>query len=485
MRAMRSDNSRTSTAARLPARRAAIRATLVLPVAMAMIAASAAAEPEKIRIAGSNTVGETLMPALISGFAQQRGLSLVRRPDPDDPEVETMEAVFGVDPVIEVTLERRGSSTAFKALIDEAADIGMASRQIKEGEAEALTAKGAPDPFAKESEHVIALDGLAVIVSPDNPLGAISLGDLGAIFSGKISDWSQLGLPAGPVALHARDDQSGTYDTFKSLVLKPSGASLSGSAERHVSNEEIVAAVRRNPRAIGFTTFAAASGVKVVSMSLSCGIVSRPDEFTVQAEEYPLSRRLYLYTRGDSGPVEARALIEYAASDAAQPIISGTGFVDQRVKIANPESAGERLINGMRAARSDEEKSEMRRFVEIARGAARLSPTYRFQPGGDLLDGKAFADAARLARWMQRPENRAKKVLLAGFADGSGSFSANKALTEKRAEAVRRAVLVQVAPGFDPARLVVDGFGPAAPIACDQDPGGAAANRRVEVWVLP
>ncbi len=68
----------------------------------------AQAEPEQLRIAGSNTIGEALMPALISGFAQQRGLSLVRRPDPNDSEKETMEAVFGVDPVISITLERRG-----------------------------------------------------------------------------------------------------------------------------------------------------------------------------------------------------------------------------------------------------------------------------------------------------------------------------------------------------------------------------------------
>ncbi len=348
-----------------------------------------------------------------------------------------------------------------------------------------MKAAGAPDPQAQESEHILALDGLAIVVAKENPLGAISLPDLAAVFSGAISDWSELGLPGGPIRVQARDDQSGTFDTFRSLVLKPAERPLSESAERHASNDDIVAAVASDPFSIGFTTFADANGIKTISMSLTCGIVSRPDEFTVQSEEYPLSRRLYLYTRGEAGSPEARALIEYAASDSAQPIISGTGFVDQRVKTAKPGSAGERLVNGMRAARSAEEKGEMRKFVEVSRGAVRLSPTYRFQPGHDLLDAKAFADAERLARWMERPENVARRILLAGFADGSGSFTTNKALTLKRAEAVRRAILVQVSPGFDAARLLVDGFGSAAPIACDDDAGGAAANRRVEVWALP
>lgn len=442
-----------------------------------------AAEPEEIAIFGSSTIGEALMPALISGFAQQRGLALVRNPDPNDPQRETLQGVFGLDPVLAITMERRGTATAFAALADGSADIGMASRPISPTEEVLLRKAGAAAMRDQESEHVLALDGIAVIVAPDNPLGAISLADLAAVFAGEISDWSALGLPPGPIRIHARDDRSGTHDSFGAIVLEPAVKPLAPEAVRHGSNEELVAGVIADPAAIGYTAFGAAGRAKIVSLSLSCGIIVRPGEFSVQAEEYPLARRLYLYTRGAPESAETRALLDHAVSDAAQPIIKGVGFIDQRVKTAQAESAGERLINGMRAARSDAEKGEMRRFIETAKAASRLSPTFRFQPGRDLLDGKAIADAERLARWLERPENASRSVLLAGFSDGSGSFESNKALTLKRAEAVRRAVLVQVSPGFDPSRIRVDGFGSAAPIACDDDPGGDAANRRVEVWV--
>ena len=118
---------------------------------------------------------------------------------------------------IEVLAE--GSATAFTGLARGSCDIGMSSRAIKPEEAQDLVSRGLGDLRSPAGEHVVALDGLAVGVHPNNPVRSMDLAHLASTFKGEITDWSSLGAPSGPVHLFARDDASGTYDTFRHLVL--------------------------------------------------------------------------------------------------------------------------------------------------------------------------------------------------------------------------------------------------------------------------
>src|SRR5690606_39821510 len=108
-----------------------------------------------------------------------------------------------------VSVAAHGSGTGFVGLQDGSADLAASSRPIKGGEAEAL--KGLGDLRSLDGEQVIAIDGLAIIVHPRNPIASLTTAQLAAVFAGEIRDWSALGGTPGAISLYARDDKSGTY----------------------------------------------------------------------------------------------------------------------------------------------------------------------------------------------------------------------------------------------------------------------------------
>ena len=428
---------------------------------------------EQIRIKGSNTVGAGLMPALIEGFVRSKGW----RYQPAADETKARLAALALDggrTAFAVTLERLGSSTSFKGLIDGSADIGMSSRPIKDKEADALNKDGV-DMRDDNSEHVVALDGLAIIVSEFNPMLTITPEEIAKVFSGEITNWSELGQTPRPIVLHARDDASGTFDTFKSLALKPFKKKISKDAFRYFSNAEIATKVSADPNAIGFVPLAFVLGVKQLSLSLECGLIVTPDEFVVKSEEYPLGRRLHLYTKGPPKTALQRELIAFAKSDAAQRLVEEASFVNQLLAVQGPDAFSDHMLSAMGAAGSAEEQRSLKRLFQFSGDSDRLSLTFRFAPGQeDILQAKSVADAARLIRWMA--ENKKAKVQLMGF-------GGDEKTARLRAEAARRAILIHAEPGFQANRLETYGFGDVAPVACKPKPGEPDRNDRVEVWV--
>src|ERR1700746_2614413 len=107
----------------------------------------------------------------------------------------------------------------------------MSSRQIKPDEAKQCTLAGLGDMFSPACENVLGLDGIAVFVNRSNPVNALTKEQIADIFSGEITDWSQIGDHPGPINLHAPDDKSGTFDMFNSLVLGT--GHLSSQASRY------------------------------------------------------------------------------------------------------------------------------------------------------------------------------------------------------------------------------------------------------------
>jgi phosphate transport system substrate-binding protein len=126
----------------------------------------------------------------------------------------------GVENQIEI--QAHGSKTAFEDLKSGLCDIGMASRPIKPEERQALLPT-LGDLTSNASEHVLALDGIALIVHPSNPIKTLSVAQVADIFSGTLTDWSQLGGRAVTIAIYARDEKSGTWDFFNEAVLKKHG----------------------------------------------------------------------------------------------------------------------------------------------------------------------------------------------------------------------------------------------------------------------
>jgi phosphate transport system substrate-binding protein len=445
----------------------------------------AAAPVPHFGIHGSNTIGERLMPMLIETYGNKY---LKTRPlfHPGKPEEQEITLLEGTANKAVIDFRAHGSGTAAKGLVGGTAIIGMASRQLKPKEADAINVRYAVDAYAPRNEHVLALDGLAIIVNKANPVKALSLDQIARIFSGEFTSWSQVGGPALPINVHRRDDKSGTYDTFKSLVLKPSNVKVTPDAKKYESSEGLSAAVAKDPGAIGFVALPYIDKSRALSIASTCGLTSAPSTFTIKTESYPLARRLYLYTIGAPSNPVARELLKFALSDEAQPIITEAGYVDQAIEFQ--KEAGQRqwvsdLIGNPRIGLAADQivpASAVRVFRLVTGAMRRTSLAFRFKTNSDQLDTRAQQDVERLARYLRSPALAGKRFFVIGFADAVGTWEYNHNLALRRASAVAtqlRKASIQIP---DTSILTMSFF---APVACNNTKESRAKNRRVEVWI--
>jgi len=418
-----------------------------------------ATEPQLLRIHGSNTVGANLAPELVQAWLKSKGYKIISNKVTAKEERYIVAEKAGEE--LRVEIHAHGSSTSFKDFAKSKTDVGMSSRPIKEKEVNKLSSLGRLD--SKNSEYVIALDGLPIIVHKSNPLTTLSKDTVKKIFSGKITNWSQLQLPAGRINIYARDNNSGTYDTFKSLVLGKK-TPLAEGAHRFESNANLSDAVAKDPNGIGFVGLAYIRNAKVLAISDTETQALIPEVFTVATEDYVLSRRLYMYIPEINVHPLAKEFVQFAVSSAADKIVTKVGFVSQE-------------IEGYRMTLPDATPEEYRQF---AMGAMRLSLNIRFKKGSIKLDNKSVRDVNRLVNYFKQPENKYRKLMLFGFADKhevipfiSGSVSVS------RADAVADYLAKNK---IHPIR--VRGYGDKLPVASNATKSGRYKNRRVEVWMM-
>lgn len=431
--------------------------------------------PTALRLAGSNTIGAGLAPAMLQGWLGAKGMGA-----PAWQLGEPNERAAALDAALpggrsEITLAAHGSSTGFKALLAGDSDIAMASRPIKPSEQVAMADKGLGDPLAEgaNGEHIVALDGIAIIVHPDNPLRELTMVQVQQIFSGQITNWAQIGGPNAPITLYARDDASGTFDTFQSLAL--GDTQLASAAQRFESNANLSDAVRGDVNAIGFTGLGYVRNSKPLALRV-CDAVHQPTPFAVKTEEYPLARRLFMYTAPNKTDADTEDFLQYASTDG-QAIVASEGFVDLNLDVRAGWDAVDALANIQFMPFQD--AATLRDYMLNIRDKQRLSATFHFVTGKSNLDARSEDDLKRLVAWMKQPENANRKVLLVGFADNTGGYEANRNIAQARAQQVADQLNLLV-PGN--AGIQVTSGSEEAPVACN-DPSGYEKNRRVEVWV--
>ncbi|MFQ5567145.1 MAG: phosphate ABC transporter substrate-binding/OmpA family protein [Paracoccaceae bacterium] len=455
----------------------------VIGVAAAQVTCAGAGCPVEITyggrfaVQGSNTIGDGLMPALIEGYADMLGAELVRQVGAGENErVFRLEDADGKE-IAAIEVGAHGTATAFPALAGGSAAIGLASRRMEGAEA------GLADLRDGADEHILALGGVIVIVHPDNPVRALTLDQIAALFAGRITSWAQLGGPELPVSLYVRDDRSGTQEVFEALVMRPRRLTIAESAERLEDNADLSDLVSIDPTGIGFTGFAYARASRPLAIRQQCGLTSFPTTFDIKTEEYPLARRLYAYGSGAAMPPHARQLLDFALSDAAQPVIAGTGFVDRGIETQGIEVQGIRLANSLT---SPEEFSLplLREMLGELKDAERLSITFRFTLGSSNLEARSQSEAERFARLLARGVYAGKEILLVGFTDSVGEFAVNRGLAERRAGSVLATLKASVPEGaLDAVPILVQSYGELTPVGCNETPQGRQLNRRVEVWV--
>lgn len=412
-----------------------------------------------LRLAGSNTIGESLGPALAEAFLKSRDATNVHRIPGDKPdEVFVAGTLPGNSSPSYISIAAHGSATAFTTLAQNGCDIGMASRRIKPDEVAKLSQLG--DMSSPASEHVLALDGIAVVVNASNSMRELTKSDIKRIFTGELTTWPNGSPSQGPIEIYARDDKSGTFDTFKALVLE--GKPLASTAHRFEDSNALSSAVSSRPNSIGFIGLPFIHSARAVAVSDKQTQALLPTLLTVATEDYLLSRRLYLYTAGNPANAYTRQFVEFALSAAGQEIVSANGFVAQNLS----------AVNQTVSADAPQE------YRELTRNAQRLSVDFRFVNGEARPDNKALMDLDRVVSKIAGQQVSGDKIMLFGFADNIGNAESNKELSLQRADFVDSELKRR---GLHP--TVIRGFGAAVPVATNDTADGRQKNRRVELWI--
>ena len=413
-----------------------------------------------LRIQGSNTIGANLGPALVSAMLAEQGLHDIHSVPVIPPNEHSIVGTTAQGQQIRVDVAAHGSGTGFTALAAGLADLVASSRPIKDRELVDLEPLG--DLKSPGAEQVIAIDGLAIILHPHNPLNQLNTEQLALIFSGQISRWEQVGGTGGAIHLYARDDQSGTWETFKELVLNRNGQPLSSTAQRFESSEQLSDAVSHDPQAIGFIGLPYIREAKAVAIVDGASQPMLPLTSLIASEDYPLSRRLFLYLPPATNNPWAKALVAFTQSPQGQAIVGQNGFVAQSVQADNV----------MPGAHMPEQ------YQALTREAQRLSVNFRFEEGSASLDNKARQDLLRVVNYLSAHGKLDKQVTLVGFGDAKDDPQRAQLLSRLRAMAVRREL---VKSGVIPREI--QGYGAQMPVAANTEDEGRLKNRRVEVWV--
>ncbi len=227
-------------------------------------------------------------------------------------------------PDIPISVTGGGSGTGIAALLNGTTDICAASREIQGQEREIAVQKK-----INLVEHVVARDGLAIIVNPANPVADLSLEQLRKIFIGEYTNWKDVGGPDLPIIVLSRESSSGTFVFFQEHVLKK--ADYTPRARLLAGTSALVQSVEADQGAIAYVGLAyaldAKTKVKIVGVkSTDDAAAVLPSDETVRAGRYPVARPLYLYTNGSSSP-EVQAFIDFCLSDAGQKIVTETGYI--------------------------------------------------------------------------------------------------------------------------------------------------------------
>ena len=225
--------------------------------------------------------------------------------------IGTLGEAFKEKEGIDVTYNPTGSGSGIQAVSEGRCDIGLSSRALKDDEKAALT------------ETTVALDGIAMIVNPENPVSDLTVEQIASIFKGEITNWKEVGGADLEIACIGREAGSGTRDGFESITKTEDACKLS---QELTSTGAVIEAVKNSENAIGYASLSAAEGQDGIKL-LTVGGVTCSEE-TVKDGSYEIQRPFNLVTKdGEALSPAAQAFFDYATSADAAELIRAAGAV--------------------------------------------------------------------------------------------------------------------------------------------------------------
>ena len=438
----------------------------------------------EIALSGSATMGAVLMPALIDAFARQNGYAVTRE-SREETRFELVLTRRETGKLAARSLFRATNTDAgFADLLADAADIVMALREIRPEERSLARSAGMGDLTGLNRSRVLALDAVVAVVAPANPIKALSPRDLARVRAGEIDNWQALGGPDAPIAVHVHGPRSGLGQATEDRLLKPAFEKLLEAVTFHPAGPGLARSVAADPFAIGVTSRSETDAAWELAIRGECGFELRAGRQAVKTEDYPLTSPMFLYLPARRFPKLVREFLSYLRDPSAQLVMRRAGFVDQAPEEIAIHQQGDRFANAIARAGEETQLEELQRMVSFLTPLKRLTTTFRFETGSVRLDAQSRSNVQQLARAMEVGLYDSRRLVFVGFSDSDGAAAANLKIAQRRADAVRDAV-VEAAETANLSRigLETEAFGEAMPMACDDSAWGRQINRRVEVWV--
>src|SRR5262245_55733480 len=230
---------------------------------------------------------------------------------------KAVEAFQKRKPEIKINLTGGGSQIGINALVDGICDIAMSSRNLNAEEKEKLSKKR-----AEAKEHIVAWDGIVPIVHPTNSVKNLTIAQLKDIYTGKVTDWKDVGGKRGAIIVVSRDATSGTHEAWSELVLNHEP--VVGTATYQISSQTILEKVATAPGAIGYDGIGYVEGnSRVKSVSVD-GI--KASAATVSDKSYKIARPIYMFTRGNP-TAPAVEFVDFVLSPEGQAFVKEANFV--------------------------------------------------------------------------------------------------------------------------------------------------------------
>lgn len=422
-----------------------------------------------VRLSGSTTIGVNLIPILSKSYLEEEwnanNVQIVHR---TGGTTEIVGWVEGKKTVIKVF--PKGTAQGFEDLGNNEACIVMASRKILEKERGDLINTRNGDLFSEKYENIIGLDGIVPVVHPNLPIHTLTFQDLNDIFSCKKKNWSELGGPDLPINILLEKEDASTLLFFKKEAMTAQKNAFCKNAERIKSTERIIENVMSNEGSISILPLSKVNKAKVLNIQVGDLPLFKPSRFNISLENYPLTRRLYLYASESKNKKNIDLFLKYTLSQRGQEIIDSVGFVSLDPK---------EYINKRQAKNNIEQEKLPLEYKEVIQNAAQLPTNIRFYANTIQLDVRGLKDLKNIATQLKEQTN--KKIILIGFSDNTDNKNLQQSVSTSRANSVKR---ILIENGIERDQIQIHGLGTVYPIADSKTINGQIKNRRVEIWLL-
>jgi len=434
---------------------------LALATGLCFTSSLHAQEAERLRLHGSNTIGERLMPAMVESWLGSMGYDQVRRVQVSGSVTE-VHGVRDEQPLI-VEIGRRGSAAGMQDLIRGDSELAMLARAPTAAEQSAGWQLG--ELTSPDQQFVLALNGAQLAVSTSNPAKTLTLAQLRAVLTGEARDWAQLGGRGGEVHLLCGPAEGGLNDFLVSRVTQ--GAAIKGCTRRFPTAAEAARAAVADAQAMAVVELVTPLPANTRALAVADGgMAVAPTPVNLRSEDYPLVQRYSVYG-GQMMSALGRSLALYLISPPAQRVVAAQGLMAMSL----PKDATEAAPTAGPVP-----------YREAVAGARRLPLSVRFnlRSLSTMFEGGSAQDLDRLVAYMQLPQNKGRTLAVVGFANGDPANKLFPTIASNDRADIIAGYLAQHGIVVQRAR----GLGALRPLVGEGDSRARERNERVEIWML-